>query len=67
MTELLPKSTEQNELAITEPELLTVMEVLEAMQPIELRAHKLKMLHEISDREAIVRMINDTLDGYGVI
>ena len=58
---------ERFEIAVTQPELISIMEVLEGMQPQDLQNYKAKMLSEVSDREMIVRMINDTLDGYGVI
>ena len=56
-----------NEVTVKDPELMSVVEVLETMTPLELRAYKVKMLSGISDRESVVRMINDVLDGYGDI
>lgn len=47
--------------------LIELREVLENMSPLELRTHKVKMLREMSDREAVVHAINEVLDGYGTI
>jgi len=64
------QTTQQPEMQsppISKEELFSLRDVLEGMSPLELQAHKLKMLNGISDREAIVHLINDVLDGNGVI
>jgi len=58
---------ETGEIAIVDPELITLMEVLDGMNDAQLKEYKAKMLYQISDREQMVRMINDVLDGNGVI
>lgn len=45
--------------------LFEAIEVLEGMTPLQLRAEKVRILSEISEREALVRSINDVLKGYG--
>ena len=67
MTIEKPTNHENEERIVETPELLDIMEVLESQTPEQLKHHKLRMLDQISDREMIVRMINDTLDGYGAL
>lgn len=47
-------------------ELFSLRSVMEGLSNIELQAHKNKMLSGISDRETIVNLINDVMDGRGI-
>jgi hypothetical protein len=45
--------------------LFSERELLEGQTPEQLIEHKQALLSEISDRERVVNLINDVLDGYG--
>ena len=45
--------------------LFSLRNYFEGLSPLELRAHRIKMLSDISDREQAINIINDVLDGYG--
>lgn len=48
------------------PALFEERDLLEGLSPVELREIKTEALKGMSDRERIVNLVNDVLDGYGV-